>query len=143
MQYSHEFDADTSLTVGLSVRSLLLTADPDDPLQHRMPGISGPVDLLGEYYTALSAVIDDPQGYGLFVIQCDGLGGLDMGEHAVRTLAAAGLRLPVVLISRDQPQHDFPQEPGQPVRLRGPVSAIGLRVGLEHALRDRLLWLAA
>jgi hypothetical protein len=30
-----------------------------------------------------------------------------------------------------------------PVTLRAPVSAVSLRVGFEHALRDRLAWRAA
>jgi len=44
----------------------------------------------------------------------------------------------VILVSRDCPNQVFPAERRAPIVLRAPLSAVSLRVGFEHALRDRL-----
>ena len=51
--------------------------------------------------------------------------------------------LPVMLIAAGVAQQDFPEDRAEPVVLRAPVSAVALRVGFEHALRERLIWRAA
>jgi hypothetical protein len=88
-------------------------------------------------------MIDDPMGYGLFVMDCDALGGVEAGMRAAATLAAVQSRVPVILISREFSAQVFPQDRDAPVCLRAPMSAVSLRVGFEHALRDRLMWRAA
>jgi hypothetical protein len=37
----------------------------------------------------------------------------------------------------------FPEDRSAPILLRAPLSAVSLRVGFEHALRERRLWRAA
>ncbi|MFZ1469156.1 MAG: hypothetical protein WAT09_09270 [Paracoccaceae bacterium] len=143
MQITHNFDQGAALPVGWGVRVLFLTAQDDSPLMARISGMGGTVDLETEVYAALSAMIDDPMGYGLFVMDCDGLGGIEAGERAAATLVAVNSRVPVILVSQDQASQVFPQDKTAPVRLRAPLSAVSLRVGFEHALRDRLMWLAA
>ncbi len=143
MQITHDFDKGGALPVGWGVRVLFLTADQDSPLEARIAGLGGAVEIETEVYSALAAMIDDPMGYGLFVMDCDGLGGIEAGERAAITLAAVKSRVPVILISKDHGAQVFPQEKEAAVRLRAPLSAVSLRVGFEHALRDRLLWRAA
>ena len=122
---------------------LLLTGAADTPLQTRIAGLGGTVDIETEVFSALAAIIDDPMGYGLFVIDCDGLGGADVGQRAAATLVAERSRVPVILISGEHGAQVFPQEKHAPVQLRAPLSSVSLRVGFEHALRDRLIWRAA
>jgi hypothetical protein len=143
MQVSHDFDTAAALPVGWGVRVLLLSADDATPLQDRIGGLGGTVDVETEVYSALSAMIDDPMGYGLFVMDCDGLGGLEAGGRAAATLAAVKSRVPVILVCKDHTAQVFPQDKDAPVCLRAPLSTVSLRVGFEHALRDRLMWRAA
>jgi hypothetical protein len=125
------------------VRVLLLSADGESPLRDRISGLGGLVEVETEVYSALSAMIDDPMGYGLFVMECDGLGGVEAGVRAETTLAAVNSRVPVILISKDHAAQIFPQQKDAAVCLRAPLSTVSLRVGFEHALRDRLMWRAA
>lgn len=143
MQVNHDFNPAAALPVGWGVRVLLLTAEAHSPLQDRIAGLGGMIDTETEVYSALSSMIDDPMGYGLFVMDCDGLGGIEAGQRAVATLAAVHSRVPVILVSKEQAAQVFPQERDAPVCLRAPISAVSLRVGFEHALRDRLMWRAA
>ena len=143
MQVNHDFNPAAALPVGWGVRVLLLTAEQRSPLQDRIAGLGGMIDLETEVYAALSAMIDDPMGYGLFVMDCDGLGGIEAGQRAAATLAAVHSRVPVILVSKDHAAQVFPQERDAPVCLRAPLSAVSLRVGFEHALRDRLMCRAA
>ena len=143
MQVYHDFNPEASLSVGWGVRVLLLTAEPRSPLRDRIAGLGGMIDTETEIYAALSSMIDDPMGYGLFVMDCDGLGGIEAGQRAASTLAAVHSRVPVILVSKDHVAQVFPQERSAPVCLRAPISAVSLRVGFEHALRDRLMWRAA
>ncbi len=85
----------------MGVRVLFLSADPDSPLRDRIAGLGGAIEVEAEVYSALSAMIDDPMGYGLFVMECDGLGGIEAGARAAAALAAVKSRVPVILISRD------------------------------------------
>jgi hypothetical protein len=143
MQVTHDFDTTAALPVGWGVRVLLLTGKADNPLSERIGGLGGTVEVETETYAALSALIDDPMGYGLFVMDCDDLGGPDEGKRASVTLAAVQSRVPVILISKGHASQVFPQEKAEPVCLRAPISTVSLRVGFEHALRDRLIWRAA
>lgn len=143
MQISHDFDQNEALPVGWGVRVLFLSAQHDSPFVSRIAGLGGMVEVETELYAALSAIIDDPMGYGLFVMDCDSLGGADAAVCAMTTLAAVKARVPVILISKDHQAQVFPQVKEAPVCLRAPLSAVSLRVGFEHALRDRLMWRAA
>jgi hypothetical protein len=143
MQVTHDFDTAVALPVGWGVRVLLLTANATNFLQDRISSLGGSVEVETETYAALAAIIDDPMGYGLFVMDCDELGGPDAGRLAAVTLAAVQSRVPVILISKGHAAQVFPQEKSQPVCLRAPISTVSLRVGFEHALRDRLIWRAA
>jgi hypothetical protein len=93
-------------------------------------------------FTALSEVLDDPMGYGLFVIDCDStnVDGLEGGKRAVKIMAEVVGRVPVILVSKECKEQIFPEDRQKPTQLRAPLSAVSLRVGFEHALRDRLAY---
>lgn len=143
MQITHSFDEAEALVVGWGVRVMLLTAQPEGLVARRLAGLGGTIEAETEFYAGLSAMIDDPVGYGLFVMECDGLGGAEAGARAQATLAAVNSRIPAILISTEFTAQVFPQGREAPVCLRAPLSAVSLRVGFEHALRDRLMWHAA
>lgn len=139
MQFVRSFEQHNSAMVGFGVRMMVVGEERNDsPLQKRLAGLGGRLEVSDELFVGISAVIDDPAGYGLCVIDCDTIGGLAAGRRAHALLAEVALRVPVILVSSECNSQEFPEERGQPVVLRGPVSGVAMRVGFEHALRDRL-----
>lgn len=132
-----------AVPVAWGVRALLVAADGAEAAIQRIAELGGTVERADELFTGLDAAIDDPSGYGLFVMLCDGIGGLAAGQRAFALLRAAGCRMPVILASSDCEAQMFPDDHDAPVTLRAPFSQLALRLGFEHALRDRLLWRAA
>ena len=145
MQIFRPAEQDAAL-VGWGVRVMLLaedTASGPKSTAKRIAGFGGIIEREDEIYAALEAVIEDPAGYGLMVIECDQFGGLDAGMKAFSMLGTLKHRLPVILISKECKEQSFPRDRHFPIVLRAPVTAVALRVGFEHALRDRLIWRAA
>lgn len=138
MQYSHAFDASEAMAVGWGVRVMLLSA-AETAVADRLAGLGAQVEREAEFYTAMSAIIDDPSGFGLLVVECDTLGGVEAGRRAAATLAAVQSRVPVLLISSAFQTQVFPESRQGAVCLRAPLSSVALRVGFEHALRGRLM----
>jgi hypothetical protein len=146
MQMIRTMGQDDATLVGWGVGVLLLSSEGEDgPVARRLAALGGKVDVADELFAALSEVIDDPAGYALFVVDCDsdGVGGLDAAQRAVHMLGNLMTRVPVILVSRDCQQQQFPADRTLPTVLRAPLSAVSLKVGFEHALRDRLMYQAA
>ena len=145
MQMFRPMDHEAAL-VGWGVRVLMLAqagSPGAEAATRRLAGFGGRVETQEELFAALEALIDDPSGYGLFVMDCDAFGGLSAGRKAFTLLRGAHAQLPVILISRECVTQSFPEDRSEPILLRSPLSAVSMRVGFEHALRDRLLWRAA
>ena len=139
MQLIRSFDQDNATLVGFGIRVMLLSKQSQEgPLALRLAGMGGMLEHSQEMYEALEAVIEDPAGYGLFVLDCDEFGGIEAGRKAVTMMGELARRIPVILISKECHDQSFPQDRGAPTMLRAPVSAVSLRGGFEHALRDRL-----
>ena len=146
MQVIRSFEKEDSAAVGLCVRVLVLTSEGESgQISRRLASLGGKVDVVDELFAALSELIDDPAGYGLFVIDCDApsVGGLEAARRAVLMLGDVAQRVPVILASSEARDHQFPMERICPTVLRAPVSLVSLKVGFEHALRGRLLHRAA
>ena len=124
--------------VGLNIRVMMVGGDQAGTgLFNRLAQLGGSIDANLDLFTGLEAVIDDPAGYGLLVVDCDHIGGLEAGRRAHMLMGTAATRVPVILVSRDCKTQEFPEERGKPVVLRGPVTSLSMRMGFEHALRDR------
>ncbi|GHC23837.1 MULTISPECIES: hypothetical protein [Gemmobacter] len=146
MQMFRPMEEDAAL-VGWGVRVLLL-ADPmsnrTEEIMRRVAGFGGLVEEQHELFAAMSALLDDPAGYGMLMMDCDVFGGLEAGRRALSLLRGSGLRIPAILLSSEvKGGQTFPEDRMEPILLRAPVSAVSLRVGFEHALRERLVWRAA
>jgi hypothetical protein len=138
MQIVHSFEHHNAAMVGFGIRVMIVADDrADNPLIKRLAGLGGQLEVSSELFVGISSIIDDPAGYGLCVIDCDAIGGLVAGRRAHALLGEVALRVPVVLVSKECMAQEFPEERGQPVILRGPTSSVSMRVGFEHALRDR------
>lgn len=126
--------------VGFGVRTLLIsTAGVQGPIGRKLAGLGCQIDGATELFAGLDAVFDDPSYYGLVVIDCDVAGGLQAGLRAHAMLEVTQRCLPVILVSSDCTEQTFPESRYAPTTLRAPLSAISLRVGFEHAMRERLL----
>lgn len=146
MQILRTFERSEAALVGRGVRVLLLSSKGEDGMiARRLASLGGKVDVVDELFAALSEVIDDPAGYAMFVVDCDsdGVGGLEAAQRAVQMLGEAVRRVPVILVAQDCREQRFPVERSQPTVLRSPLSAVSMKVGFEHALRDRLSYQAA
>lgn len=139
MQIVRSLEQDGAALVGFGLHVLVVsTQDENNLISRRLAGLGGVVEQRDELYGALDAIIESPRDFGLVVIDCDSFGGLERGQRAVGLLGDAAGKVPVILISRDCTRQVFPEDRLRPTQLRAPLSAVALRVGFEHALRDRI-----
>ena len=146
MQFIRSFDHSDVTAVTRGVRVLLLAEQGgSQTMAKRLMAMGGKVDIVDELFAAMAEVIDDPAGYGLLVIDCDSasVGGLVAAQRAVRMLGQLVLRVPAILVSSECQTQTFPEDRTMPTLLRAPLSAVSLKVGFEHALRERLMYKAA
>ena len=143
MKHLRAVKSEKATLVGWGVRVLMLADGVDRGAEERLVGLGGKVDTETELYTALATMMDDPLGYGLFVMDTDAFGGIEAGLRAFQMLRAADVRIPVILVGRDCGRQVFPEERSAPILLQAPVSMVSMRVGFEHALHDRIIWRAA
>ena len=139
MQITRSFDRSEATLVGWGVRTLLLSGDTAGVTERRLAGLGGQVEMVDELFLALDALISDPSGFGLFVMDADVFGGVQAGMRAFHLLGDVARRVPMILISKEIQDQVFPDGTDMPTMLRGPLSAVALRVGFEHALRGRML----
>lgn len=140
MQVLRSLEHHSIAPVGLSIRVMLIGASSRSSiLAERLAQLGGAIDAVQDLFAGLESVIEDPAGYGLCVIDCDAIGGLVAGRRAHSLLGDISLRVPVILVSGECEQQEFPQERGKPVVLRAAASSLSVRVGFEHALRDRFM----
>jgi len=119
-------------------RVMLLSQDPQGQNALRLGSYGCSVETETEIYSALSGMIDDPMGYDLFVMECDGFGGIAAAERAIATLIVAEARIRVILLSREFDAPAYPSGRRSAVSLPDPVSDANFRFGYEHVLRDRI-----
>jgi hypothetical protein len=143
MQVFRSVDYTAATLVGRGLKVMLATSQPEGGTADKLARLGSNVEVMEESYSALAAVLDDPQGYGLFVMDADTLGGIVEASRIVELLHASQPRMPVILISASCGPQLFPEDVSEPIMLRAPVSNVSLRVGFEHALRDRMVWQAA
>lgn len=138
MQLIHAFPQAGHMA-GAHLRVLLLSGQPA-PIARRLEALGARVDVVDELYTALSDIIEDPQDVGLFVVDCDSIGadGAETVRRALHVISETRRAIPMILISAEFLRQSFPEDRHAPVELRAPLSAVSLKVGFEHALRDRL-----
>lgn len=143
MQVFRSIDYTQATLPGRGLRVMLATTQPENGIADKLARLGGSVEMVEESYAALAAVLDDPLGYGLFVMDADSLGGIVEAMRIVTLLHAGRPHMPVILISASCGPQLFPEDVADPIMLRAPVSNVSLRVGFEHALRDRMVWQAA
>lgn len=138
MQLVRGLEQEEAAPVGYGIHVMLVSASAGSAVARRLAGLGGQVERRDELFGALDAVMEAPRDYGLIVIDCDGLGGLAQGRRAVGLLGDIVRHVPVILVSGECVAQSFPEDRLRATELRVPLSAISMRVGFEHALRDRI-----
>lgn len=121
----------------LGVRVMLLTDHSDGSTARRLAGYGGVVDVSDDLDQAVSTILEDPMGYDLFVMDCDGFGGITGAERAISTLIAGDAKMRVMLVSREFDVPAYPLGRRTAVCLPEDVSDASFRIGFDHVLRDR------
>ena len=122
----------------MGVRVLLLSDAGGGQTADRLACFGSHVDVEQTLDLALSRLRRDPMGYDLFVMDCDGYGGISGGELAVSSLIAAEAKMRVMLVSSDFEELALPFGRRTAVCLPTSVGEEDFRRGLNHVLRDRL-----
>jgi len=146
MQIVRQIDQDMAALVGWGVKVLLLAPDygsRDSRVAVRIAGLGGIVEQETDFYSALDSLEGDQAGYGLFVMEADAFGGLEDARRMITELRRTDPRIPAIVVSSECESQVFPADDRLPVELRAPLSAVSLRVGFEHAMRNRLIFQAA
>lgn len=121
----------------LGVRVMLLTDHSDNRTARRLASYGSVVDVVDDLDEAIAAILDDPFGYDLFVMECDGFGGLGGAEQAIASLIAGDAKMRVMLVSREFDVPAYPLGRRTAVCLPEDVSDASFRIGFDHVLRDR------
>ena len=118
-------------------RVMLLTDRPDGDSAQRLTGYGSLVETENRPEAALAAVLDDPLGFDLFVMDCDAFGGIEAAESAIAALIANDAKMRVMLVSRDFDAPAYPMGRRTAVCLPDTASDESFRQGFVHVLRDR------
>ncbi|NHB76154.1 hypothetical protein [Rhodobacter calidifons] len=121
----------------LGVRVMLLSDRADSLTARRLTGYGSHVDIAGALEAAVAAILNDRFGYDLFVMDCDGFGGVAGAEQAIAALIAGDAKMRVMLISREFDVPVYPLGRRTAVCLPEDVSDESFRIGFDHVLRDR------
>lgn len=122
----------------LGVRVMLLTDQSDSPTARRLIGYGSQVDVADALGDAVAGILNDRFGYDLFVMECDGFGGIAGAEQAISALIAGDAKMRVMLVSRDFDVPVYPLGRRTAVCLPDDVSDASFRIGFDHVLRDRV-----
>jgi hypothetical protein len=121
----------------LGVRVMLLTDFAEGRTGQRLADYGSTVDVCEDLEEAVAAILDDPFGYDLFVMECDGFGGITGAEQAIAALIAGEAKMRVMLVSREFDVPAYPLGRRTAVCLPEDVSDASFRIGFDHVLRDR------
>ncbi len=121
----------------LGVRVMLLTDQAEGLTARRLAQFGSVIDTVDDLEDAVTAILDDPLGYDLFVMDCDGFGGIAGAEQAISTLIAGDAKMRVMLVSREFDVPAYPLGRRTAVCLPDDVSEASFRIGFDHVLRDR------
>jgi hypothetical protein len=119
------------------VRIMLLTDQADGRTAQRLADFGSLVDVSDQIEDAVATILGDPIGYDLFVMDCDGFGGIGGAEQAISSLIAGDARMRVMLVSREFDVAVYPLGRRTAVCLPEDVSDASFRIGFDHVLRDR------
>lgn len=121
----------------LGVRVMLLTDHSGGRTARRLADFGSVLDVADDLDAAVAAILEDPFGYDLFVMDCDAFGGIAGAERAIAELIAGDAKMRVMLVSSEFDVPAYPLGRRTAVCLPEDVSDASFRIGFDHVLRDR------
>ena len=121
----------------MGVRVMVLTDRGEGRTCQRLAEYGSLVDATSDLQDAVTAILKDRVGYDLFVMDCDGFGGIAGAEKAISALIAGDAKMRVMLVSREFDVPAYPLGRRTAVCLPEDVSDASFRIGFDHVLRDR------
>lgn len=121
----------------LGVRVMLLSDQAEGSTARRLADFGSVVDVADDLDEAVAVILEDPFGYDLFVMDCDGFGGVAGAEQAIAALIAGAAKMRVMLVSSEFEVPAYPLGRRTAVCLPDDVSDASFRIGFDHVLRDR------
>jgi hypothetical protein len=119
------------------VRVMLVTDQPEGATASRLIGYGSFLDIEDAVEVGVAAILEDPMGYDLFVLDCDAFGGIDAAEVAIAALIEGDARMRVLLVSREFDEPAYPLGRRSAVCLPVITDEDEFRRGFDHVLRDR------
>jgi hypothetical protein len=119
------------------VRVMCLTYHGEGRTCQRLVEYGSLVDATDDLQEAVTTILEDRVGYDLFVMDCDGFGGIAGAEKAISSLIAGDAKMRVMLVSREFDVPAYPLGQRTAVCLPEDVSDASFRIGFDHVLRDR------
>ena len=110
MQVFRQIDTEGAALVGWGLHVMLLAPETENGrcrTEIRLAGLGGIVWREADVFNALDAVINAHHNFGLFVVECDPFGGMDVGRQIVAMLRKGGPDLPAILVSRNCDEQIF------------------------------------
>lgn len=130
--------ADAAL-VGFGLAVMMVApqgADATEQKVGRLAGLGCAITVEPDVGLALVALAAGT--HDLLVIDAEAAGGLPTARAVLSMMRRSGVKTSAIIVSQGVKEQTFPLDPAEPVLLRAPLSAVGLRVAVEYALRDRL-----
>lgn len=144
MQFFTPITQEDSALVGFGL-AVLMVAPPGaaatEQKRGRLAGLGCTITL--EPDVARAVEIATEVAHDLVMIDAEAVGGLFTAQAILSLMRRSGVTTPAIIAARGLPEQIFPASPADAVVLRAPLSAVGLRVGIEHALRGAVTRLAA
>ena len=138
MEIVRSLDHENASPVGWAARAILVGAEGSDLTERRLAGVGVQVERTSDIYTAMSTVMDDPGLENKLPLGAQRRGGVAEVRRTVKLMGETMLRVPVILVSAECGTQVFALERHEPTVLRAPLSAVSMRVGFEHVMRDRM-----
>jgi hypothetical protein len=136
MQFFRPITQDDAALVGYGLTVMLvapLGAADTEQQSGRLAGLGCRITVEPDVGRALAAMALHPRD--LLVIDAEATGGLGTARAVLSLMRRSGVETPAIIVSRGVQGQTFPDDPAEPVLLRAPLSAVGLRVAVEFALR--------
>jgi hypothetical protein len=138
MQFFHPIAQDDAALVGFGLAVMLVApngAPTTEQKAGRLAGLGCTITVEPNVRRAQAAMASGQ--HDLLVIDAEATGGLTAALSVLSSMRRSGIETRAIIVSHGVKEQTFPVDPMEPILLRAPMSAVGVRVAVEYALRDR------
>lgn len=138
MQFFRPITRDDAALVGFGLAVMMVAPHgvrSTEQKTGRLAGLGCSITVEPDVRRALAAMA--VHRYDLLVVDAEATAGLPAAQAVLALMRRSGVATPAIIVSHGIREQTFPSDPAEPVLLRAPLSAVGLRVAVEYALRDQ------